>query len=71
VSGRIRNGRWDYRLACGPGCRTHAEPQLAHRIAADAAQRAGLATGQKLTYRAIDSAGTKGAVVAGALAGGP
>jgi ABC-type taurine transport system substrate-binding protein len=47
------------------------QPQLAHRIAAQAAQRAAEATGQKLSYRAIDSGGlVEGAVVAGALAGG-
>jgi hypothetical protein len=71
VSGRIRGGRWDYRLSCDPSCRTHAEPRLAHRVAAEAAQRAGLATGQRLAYRAIDSGGVvEGVVVAGALAGG-
>jgi hypothetical protein len=71
VTGRIRDGRWDYRLSCDPSCRTHAEPQLAHRVAAEAAQRAGLATGQRLAYRAIDSGGVvEGVVVAGALAGG-
>jgi hypothetical protein len=70
VSGRIRDGRWDYRLSCGPSCRTHAEPQLAHQVASDAAKRAGLATGQRLAYRAIDSGGVvEGVVVAGALAG--
>jgi ribosomal protein L37AE/L43A len=70
VTGRIRNGVWDYRLCCLPSCRTHAEPQLAHRLGAEAAERAAQVTGQKLAYRAIDSAGTRGAVVAGALAGG-
>ena len=67
----MRDGRWDYRLSCDPSCRTHAEPQLAHRVAAEAARRAGLATGQRLAYRAIDSGGVvEGVVVAGALAGG-
>ena len=70
VSGRIRDGRWDYRLSCLPSCRTHAEPQLAHRVASDAAKRAGLATGQRLAYRAIDSGGiVEGVVVSGAVAG--
>jgi hypothetical protein len=72
VTGRVRGGRWDYRLCCLPSCRTHAEPMLAHKVASEAAERAGLATGQKLAYRAIDSGGmVEGAVVAGALAGGP
>jgi hypothetical protein len=70
VSGRIRDGgRWDYRLSCDPSCRTHAEPRLAHRVAADAAHRAGLATGQRLAYRAVDAAGVVGVVVSGAMAG--
>ena len=57
---------WDYGLRCEASCRTHTEPQLAHRIAADAAERAGLATGQKLSYRAFgDGAGrVEGAVLA-------
>ena len=55
VTGRIQNGRWDYRLSCVPGCRTFSEPQLAHRIAAEAAQRAAAATGQRLQYQAFDS----------------
>jgi hypothetical protein len=56
VSGRIRNGLYDYRLSCDPGCRTFAEPQLAHRIAAVAAERAAAATGTNLQYQAFDSA---------------
>ncbi len=54
VTGRIRDGWWDYRLSCLP-CRTFAEPQLAHRIAAQAAERAGLAIGQRLQYQAFDT----------------
>jgi hypothetical protein len=64
VTGRFHDGLWDYRLLCAPDCRTHIEPQLAHRIAAEAAERAGLATGQPLSYRAFDSGGqVEGAVV--------
>jgi hypothetical protein len=70
VTGRIRNGVWDYRLSCAPSCRTFAEPQLAHRLASAAAERAAQATGQRLRYEAFDgSAGQiEGAVRA--LAGG-
>jgi len=72
VTGRLRNGsgRWDYRLSCDPGCRTFAEPQLAHRIASQAAERAAAATGQRLQYQAFDSStgAIEGAVRA--LAGG-
>ena len=70
VTGRIRNGQWDYRLSCVPGCRTFSEPQLAHRIAAQAAERAAAATGQRLQYQAFDSStgAIEGAVRA--LAGG-
>jgi hypothetical protein len=70
VTGRIRAGVWDYRLSCNPSCRTFAEPQLAHRLAAEAAERAAAATGQRLRYEAFDgSAGQiEGAVRA--LAGG-
>lgn len=67
---RFRGGVWDYGLRCEPSCRTFTEPQLAHRLAAEAAQRAGLATGQKLRYEAFDSSTgmIEGAVRA--LAGG-
>lgn len=63
---RFRGGVWTYGLRCGPGCRTHAEGQLAHRIAAEAAERAGVAAGERLTYRAFDSntGRIEGAVVA-------
>ena len=70
VTGRFRAGVWDYRLSCTPSCRTFTEPQLAHRLAVEAAAKTAEKTGQRLSYRAIDSAGTRGAVVAGALAGG-
>ena len=69
VTARFHDTRWDYGLRCDPSCKTFAEPLLAHRIAAEAAARAAEATGQRLAYRAIDAAGIKGAVVAGALAG--
>jgi hypothetical protein len=66
VTERFRDGLWDYGLRCEASCRTHTEPRLAHRIAADAAQRAGAATGSKLSYRAFgDGAGrVEGAVLA-------
>jgi hypothetical protein len=51
---RFRNGIWDYGLRCDPSCRTFSQPQLAHRLAAEAAHRAALATGQKLRYEAFD-----------------
>jgi hypothetical protein len=58
VVGRFRfhgGGRWDYGMRCDPSCRTFAEPQLAHRIAVKAAERAAAATGQTLRYEAFDS----------------
>jgi len=69
VVGRLRDGRdglWDYGLRCDPGCRTFAEPQLAHAIASAAAERAGLAIGTKLSYRAFGegSGRVEGAVLA-------
>ena len=71
VNGRFHDGLWDYRLSCEPSCRTFSEPVLAQRIASEAAERAGLATGQKLSYRAFDSnvGRIEGAVVARAGAG--
>jgi hypothetical protein len=72
VSGRFHDGVWDFRLSCAPDCRTFSEPMLAHRIASEAAERAGLAIGQKLGYRAFDSSSgrVEGAVIARAEAGG-
>jgi ribosomal protein L37AE/L43A len=54
VTSRFRAGVWDYGLRCDPSCRTFTEPQLAHRVAAEAAQRAAAATGQRLRYEAFD-----------------
>jgi hypothetical protein len=70
VVGRLRDELWDYGLRCDPGCRTFAEPRLAHAIASAAAERAGLAIGSPLTYRAFGegSGQVEGAVLA--LAGG-
>ena len=55
VTGRFHDGFWDYGLKCDPSCKTFAEPKLAHRIAAQAAERAGLAIGQRLRYEAFDT----------------
>ncbi len=68
VTGRFRAGMWDYGLKCDPSCRTFAEPLLAHRIAAEAAERAGVALGAKLRYQAFgEGAGrVEGAVLAAA-----
>jgi hypothetical protein len=70
VTEKFHDGLWDYGLKCLPGCKTHATPQLAHALAARAAERAAVATGQKLSYQAFgDGAGrVEGAVRA--LAGG-
>jgi hypothetical protein len=70
VVGRFHDGWWDYGLRCDPSCRTFSEPRLAHAIASAAAERAGLATGNRLTYRAFGegSGRVEGAVLA--LAGG-
>jgi hypothetical protein len=70
VTGRFHDGLWDYGLRCDRGCKTFAEPQLAHAIASVAAERAGLAIGSPLTYRAFGegSGQVEGAVLA--LAGG-
>jgi hypothetical protein len=53
VVGRFHDGQWDYGLRCDPGCATFAKPALAHAIASAAAERAGLAIGSRLTYRAF------------------
>jgi hypothetical protein len=68
VVGRFHDGRWDFGMRCDPGCRTFAEPRLAHRLAAEAAERAGLAIGRKLSYRAFDSSAgqVEGAVLGSA-----
>jgi hypothetical protein len=55
VVSKFHDDRWDYGLRCGPSCATFADPKLAHRIAAEAAQRAAAATGQRLRYEAFDS----------------
>jgi hypothetical protein len=70
VTGRIRNGRWDFRLSCVPSCRTFSEPRLAHAVAARAAERAAQVTGQRLSYQAFDT--STGQIEGGvrALAGG-
>ena len=70
MTGRIRNGMWDYRLSCDPSCRTFSEPQLAHRIAAEAAERAAAATGQRLQYQAFDGSTGQIEGAVRALAGG-
>jgi hypothetical protein len=70
VTGRFRSGIWDYGLRCEASCRTFTEPQLAHRIASEAAGRAAAATGQRLRYEAFD--GSRGQIEGAvrALAGG-
>jgi ribosomal protein L37AE/L43A len=55
VVGRFRAGVWDFGLRCEASCRTFTEPQFAHRLAAEAAERAGLATGERLQYQAFDT----------------
>lgn len=55
VTGRFR-GVWDFRLSCRPGCPTFTDSQKAHAVAARAAERAGLVTGEALLYQAVDSA---------------
>jgi hypothetical protein len=68
VTGRFHDSLWDFGLRCNRGCKTFAEPQLAHAIASAAAERAGLAIGTKLTYRAFGegSGQVEGAVLASA-----
>jgi ribosomal protein L37AE/L43A len=67
---RFRGGLWDFGLRCREGCATFADPKLAHRIAAEAAERAAASTGQTLRYEAFDTStgAIEGAVRA--LAGG-
>jgi hypothetical protein len=66
VVGRFHDGQWDYGLRCHLGCATFAKPVLAHAIASAAAERAGLAIGTKLSYRAFGegSGQVEGAVLA-------
>jgi hypothetical protein len=61
---------WDFRLSCVPSCRTFAEPRLAHRLAAEAAERAAAATGQRLRYEAFDTSTGRIEGAVRALAGG-
>jgi hypothetical protein len=72
VVGRFHDGRWDFGMRCDPRCRTFTEPRLAHRLAAEAAERAAAATGQTLRYEAFDnsSGAIEGAVRVRAMAGG-
>jgi hypothetical protein len=70
VTAQFHDGWWDYGLRCEASCRTFREPLLAHRIASEAAQRAGLATGQKLRYEAFDSSCGQIEGAVRALAGG-
>lgn len=62
----FRGGQYDYGLRCEEGCPTLAEPVLAHRIAARAAERAGVTVGERLSYRASDDASGVVGVVVGA-----
>jgi hypothetical protein len=64
VTGRFTGVVWRYTLLCGADCPTHADQRLAHRVAVDAAERAGAAAGVPLSYRPCDSAVVEGAVVA-------
>jgi ribosomal protein L37AE/L43A len=68
--GRFHDGLWDYGLRCEASCRTFAEPRLAHRIAAEAAERAAAVTGQKLRYEAFDGSCGQIEGAVRALAGG-
>jgi len=70
VVGRFHDTRWDFGLRCEASCKTFTEPRLAHRLAAEAAERAAAATGQPLRYEAFDN--HTGAIVGAvrALAGG-
>jgi hypothetical protein len=70
VVGRFRGGVWDFGLRCDLSCRTFAEPQLAHRLAAEAAERAALVTGQRLRYEAFDGSTGQIEGAVRALAGG-
>jgi hypothetical protein len=66
ITGKFRGDIWDYGLMCRPGCRTFTEPHLAHKVASDAARQAGVAAGEPLSYRAVDtSSGTVAGVVLG------
>jgi len=70
VVGRFHDGLWDYGLRCEASCRTFTEPLLAHRIAAEAAERASAATGIRLSYRAFNEGIGRVEGAVRALAGG-
>ena len=72
VVGRFHDGLWDYGLRCEASCRTFAEPRLAHKIAAEAAERASAAMGIRLSYRAFNEGcgRVEGAVVTSHAAAG-
>jgi ribosomal protein L37AE/L43A len=70
VVSRFHDGLWDYGLRCEASCRTFTEPRLAHKIAAEAAERASAATGIRLSYRAFNEGCGRVEGAVRALAGG-
>ena len=70
VVGRFHDGQWDFGMRCDPLCRTFTEPRLAHRLAAEAAERAAAVTGQRLRYEAFDGSTGRIEGAVRALAGG-
>jgi hypothetical protein len=64
VVGRYKGAVWAYTLVCPPDCPTHSDAAAAHKVASDAALRAGVTAGEKLSYRAVDDgAGVVGVVL--------
>ena len=67
VTGKLQGDTYRYTLACLPSCPTHGDAAAAHRIASEAAKRAGVAADEPLSYRAVDtSTGEVAGVVVGA-----
>jgi hypothetical protein len=65
VVGRYRGAVWAYTLMCPDSCPTHADAVAAHKVAAEAARRAGTAVDEKLIYTAVDSSSGVAGVVRG------
>jgi hypothetical protein len=69
VTAKFKGHVWNYGLMCLASYRTFAEPLLAHRLGAQAAERAGAALGERLQYQAFDTSAGRIEGAVRALAG--
>jgi hypothetical protein len=54
VLARFNGQLYDYGLRCPAECPSHGDERIAHRAASEAAARASTASGEDLTYTAVD-----------------